>query len=144
MVIRLSSSILKRVYGFTNTIKYKISFYSQKVLSSIYFWLYPFHMFRWSYNLIFPINLYIGWALKILNLDYSWNKPQSVIICPLKKKILLHVPVFNSVTFCLRICINSKVSHSFSLSGFEIKVIQDSYKKLLSFLKKLWWVCLSK
>ena len=55
MGIGLSSSILKRVCGFTNTIKYKISFYSQKILSLIYFWFYPFHMFRWSYNLIFPI-----------------------------------------------------------------------------------------
>ena len=55
MGIGLSLSILKRVCGFTNTIKYKISFYSQKILSLMYFWFYPFHMFRWSYNLIFPM-----------------------------------------------------------------------------------------
>ena len=55
MGIGLSLSILKRVCGFTNTIKYKISFYSQKILSLMYFWFYHFHMFRWSYNLIFPM-----------------------------------------------------------------------------------------
>ena len=43
---------------------------------------------------------------------------------------LLHVPVFNLLTFCLGLCINvmRKMSHTFPLRGFEIKVILASHK----------------